>query len=72
MELREDRQLISISGDIWSENGVSLFAVLMHWISSNWTMEQHLVICEPYGELKHTGECCIVACKLCMCACMMC
>ena len=48
--------LVSVSGDIWGENGVSLFAVLVHWISPEWQLQSRLVCCEPYGKVAHTGD----------------
>lgn len=55
-ELRQDKVLVSMSGDIWGENGISLFAVLLHWISPEWTLETRLAMCEPYSDVSHTAD----------------
>ncbi len=45
-----------IEGDIWSENGISLFAVLVHFIDKDWDMNTRLAICKGMGTMAHTGE----------------
>lgn len=54
--LKSEGLRVSISGDIWGENGISLFAVLLHWITPDWVVETKLAICEPYGAISHTGD----------------
>ena len=43
-------------GDIWSENGISLFAVLVHFIDSKWEYHARLAICKGLSDSAHTGE----------------
>jgi hypothetical protein len=43
-------------GDIWSENGVALFAVIVHYIDQDWIMHARLGICNGLKDLAHTGE----------------
>ena len=37
--------LLCIVGDIWSENGISLFAVIVHYIDKDWILNTKLAIC---------------------------
>jgi hypothetical protein len=43
-------------GDIWSENGLSLLAVLVHFIDKDWEMNTRLAICKGMGTMAHTGD----------------
>ncbi len=43
-------------GDIWSENGISLFAVLIHFTDSKWEYHARLAICKGRSDSAHTGE----------------
>ena len=45
-----------IVGDIWSENGISLFAVIVHYIDKDWILNTKLAICKGMGDLAHTGD----------------
>ena len=49
-------EFIHCVGDIWSENGISLFAVLIHFIDNQWVLHTRLAICKGLGRLKHTGD----------------
>jgi hypothetical protein len=42
--------------DIWSENGLSLFSVLVHFIDKDWEMNTRLAICKGMGTMAHTGD----------------
>ena len=44
------------AGDTWSENGVSLFAVMLHFIDDKFELNSRLGICKGLGEIAHTGE----------------
>mgnify|MGYP006281558335 CR=1 FL=1 len=44
------------AGDIWSENGISLLAIMGYWIDSNFTMNEKVLICEPFSSHDHTGD----------------
>ena len=42
-------------GDIWSENGISLFDVLIHFIDYQWELHARLAIRKSLGQMDHTG-----------------
>jgi hypothetical protein len=42
--------------DIWSEHGIALFAVIVHYIDQDWNMHARLGICNGLKDLEHTGE----------------
>ena len=44
-----------VLGDIWSENGACLFAVLLHYIDEDFKLQQQLAICIPFSDVAHTG-----------------
>ena len=48
--------IYSLVGDIWSENGISLFAVIVHYIDKDWILNTKLAICKGMGDLAHTGD----------------
>lgn len=48
--------LMIIPGDIWSENGIALFAVILHYIDCDWVLHTRLGICKGLGAMAHTGE----------------
>ena len=43
-------------GDIRSENGISLFAVLVHFIDSKWEYHARLAIYKGLADSPHSGE----------------
>jgi hypothetical protein len=43
-------------GDIWSENGISLYAVMLHYIDYDWVLHTRLAFAKGLGDLAHTGE----------------
>ena len=47
---------MNIAGDIWSENGAALFAVLLHWVGPDWKMHTRLVSCVPFSKFAHTAD----------------
>ena len=44
------------AGDIWSENGVSLFAVMLHFIDDKFELNSRLGICKGLGMTAHSGD----------------
>ena len=46
------------AGDIWSENGIAVFAVTGYWISPPPLMklQERLLICIPFNKEAHTGD----------------
>eukprot|EP00731_Ephydatia_muelleri_P001936 Em0001g1936a len=55
-DLRDDGIKISIAGDLWSDNGMALFGICGHGITSNWDMKTVLLAASPCGHERHTGE----------------
>ena len=62
--LKKDGLGVSLSADIWGENGISLLGVMGHWIDENWEMKEKLLLCEPFGEVRHTSH---IVCIDCTC-----
>ena len=44
------------AGDIWSENGISLFAIIGYWIDGNWQMNERLLLADGFSTDAHSGE----------------
>ena len=44
------------AGDIWGENGISLFAVIVHFIHKDWILNTKLAMCKGMGFVTHTGD----------------
>ena len=45
----------SLSGDIWSDGTISLFAMVLHTITPDWEIKSWLACAEPFSEARHTG-----------------
>ena len=45
-----------IVGDIWSENGIALLAVLLHYIDDTFKLCCRLVVCAPFSDVPHNGK----------------
>ena len=54
--LKAEGQRFSISGDVWGENGISLFAILVHWVSPDFKMQTRLASCNPFSDASHTSD----------------
>ena len=44
------------AGDIWSENSISLFAIMGYWIDRNWQLNEKLLYIEGFSNEAHTGD----------------
>ena len=42
--------------DIWSENSVAIFAVMVHFIDSDWKLNTRLAVCKGLDKITHTGN----------------
>ncbi|KAK3246185.1 hypothetical protein CYMTET_44264 [Cymbomonas tetramitiformis] len=62
-ELKADGVLPSISGYIWSENGIALFGILAYWIDGDGRYFERLVGTIPFSEVRHTGAEILLATK---------
>ncbi len=43
-------------GDIWSENGIAIYAVMLHYIDSDWEIQARLAFAKGLEDLPHNGE----------------
>jgi hypothetical protein len=48
--------MVSICGDVWGENAISLFAVMGHWVDIDFQLQNMLLFCEPLGSDRHAGK----------------
>jgi hypothetical protein len=46
----------SFAGDIWSENGIAIFAIMVHFIDSEWKLNTRLALCKGLDKIAHTGD----------------
>ena len=46
----------SISGDLWSDGGMSLFGIFAHGITESWIMEKALIGLVACESERHTAE----------------
>jgi len=46
--------MVSISSDIWSEDGNSLLALMVHLIDSNFKLHDILIFAKPFLKVSHT------------------
>jgi hypothetical protein len=42
-------------GDVWSENGVAIFAIVVHFIDAEWKFHNRLALCKGLNKIAHTG-----------------
>ena len=47
--------MVSISADIWSEDGKSLLALMVHLIDSNFNLHDILIFAKPFSKVAHTA-----------------
>ena len=47
---------MAIVGDIWSENGISLLAIMGYWITSAFQYRERLLVLEGWDRERHTGD----------------
>ena len=43
------------SGDVWSENGVAIFAIIVHFIDAEFKLHNRLALCKGLNKIAHTG-----------------
>ena len=48
--------LHSCVGDIWSENGISILAVMGYWITKNMQLREKLLVVIGWEKDRHTGD----------------
>ena len=46
----------SISGDLWSDNGMGLFGIFAHGITETWVVEKKLIGLVACETERHTAE----------------
>jgi len=47
--------MVSISSGIWSEDGKSLLALMVHLIDSNCKLHDILIFTKPFSKVAHTA-----------------
>jgi hypothetical protein len=47
--------MVSISSDIWGEDGKSLLALMVHLIDSNFKLHDILIFAKPFSKISHTS-----------------
>jgi len=47
--------MVSISSDIWGEDGKSLLALMVHLIDSNFKLHNILIFAKPFSKISHTS-----------------
>jgi hypothetical protein len=55
-KLTEEGLVVSISGDVWGESAISLFAVMGYWVDKDFQMQNMLLFSVPFGSVRHTGK----------------
>ena len=53
--LQEEGIMPSIAGDIWGENGISIFGITVYFINKDFQLVERLVQAIPFGSQQHTG-----------------
>ena len=48
--------MFSYTGDIWSENGIAIFTIMVHFIDSDWKLNTRLALCKGLDKIAHTGD----------------
>jgi hypothetical protein len=46
----------SYVGDICSENGIAIFAIMVHFIDSEWKLNTRLALCKGLDTIAHIGD----------------
>ena len=47
---------MSITGDLWSDNGMGLFGIYAHGITETWVIEKKLIGLVACESQRHTAE----------------
>ena len=47
---------VYLAGDIWGENGISMFGLLAYWIDEEFNFREALLQCASFTAERHTGE----------------
>ena len=55
VKLQADNAEPSFSTDIWSENGIALLGMLVHFIDEQFVMREMVLRASPMSTLAHTG-----------------
>ena len=42
------------AGDVWSENGVAIFAIIVHFIDANLRLNNRLVLCKGLHDIAQS------------------
>jgi MoaA/NifB/PqqE/SkfB family radical SAM enzyme len=55
-KVAEEGLMVSINGDVWGENAISLFAVMGHCVDEDFQLQNMLSFCEPFESVRYTGK----------------
>ena len=47
--------LVSVSLDLWGENGIALLGMMATYIDTKWTIQERLIRAAPMGGTRHSG-----------------
>ena len=53
--MQAEELMVSISADIWGEDGKSLLALMVHLIDSNFKIQDILIFTKPFSKVAHTA-----------------
>jgi hypothetical protein len=48
--------MVSICADIWGEDGKSLYGVLVYFITSDFVMQEKLILAKPFSDVAHVWQ----------------
>ena len=48
--------MVSIRADIWGEDGKSLYGVLVYFITSDFVMQEKLILAKPFSDVAHVWQ----------------
>ena len=47
--------LVSVSLELWGENGIALLGMMATFIDTKWTIQERLIRAAPMGGTRHSG-----------------
>lgn len=53
---RQDGRKLSLTGDLWSDDGTGLFGIVGHYIDEDWKIQSKLLGLISCGHMHHTGK----------------
>ena len=53
--VQAEKLMVSISSDIWGEDGKSLLALMVHLIDKDFKLHDILIFAKPFSKIAHTA-----------------